>query len=280
MAQLTVDSKSLLEWFALNGLKANPDKFHFISSAYDINNFLQIQQYKIYNTKCEKLLGITIDNNLSFDEHVSTLCRKAAQKLHALARIAHFMSSRQRRIIMKSFINSQFGYCPLVWMFHSRKLNNRINNIHERALRLVFDDYNSTFQELLIKDNSVTIHIRNIQALATELYKVANGFSPVIMSRVFPLKDSLKYPTNNIFKSRNVRTATYGTESLAHLGHKIWAILPDDFKSINSLKSFKIKIKQWNPTNCPCKLCKLYIDGVGYRCMYPKTSCTPKPQKH
>ena len=165
---------------------------------------------------------------------------------------------------MKSFINSQFGYCPLVWMFHSRKLNNRINNNHERAIRIVFNDYISTFQELLIKDKSVTIHIRNIQALAIELYKVANGFSPEIMSRVFPLKESLKYPTNNIFKSRNVHSATYGTESLAHLGPKIWGILPDDFKSITSLKSFKIKIKQWNPTNCPCKLCRLYISGVGY----------------
>ena len=264
IAQLTIDSKTLLEWFANNGFKANPDKFHFIASGTENDNFVQIQQYKIYSSKCEKLLGIKIDNKLSFEEHVTTLCRKAAQKLHALARIAHFMSFRQRRIIMKSFINSQFGYCPLVWMFHSRKLNNRINNIHERALRIVFNDYSSTFQELLIKDNSVTIHIRNIQVLAIELYKVANGFSTVIMSRVFPLKESLKYPTNNIFKSRNVRTVTYGTESLAHLGPKIWKILPDDFKSITSVKSFKIKIKQWNPTNCPCKLCKLYIAGVGY----------------
>ena len=80
---------------------------------------------------------------------------------------------------------------------------------------------------------------------------------------MFPLKESLKYPSKNIFKSRNVRTATYGTESLAHLGPKIWAIIPDDFKRITSLKSFKIKIKQW--TNCPCKLCKLYIPGyLGY----------------
>ena len=81
-------------------------------------------------------------------------------------------------------MKSGFGYCPLVWMFHSRKLNNRINNIHERALLIVFSDYTSTFQELLIKDNSVTIHIRNIQTLAIELYKVANGFCPEIMSYV------------------------------------------------------------------------------------------------
>ena len=202
--QLTNVSKSLLDWFAINGFKANPDKFHFLCSTFDVNNFLQIQQYKIYNTKCEKLLGIKIDNNLSFHEHVSSLCSKAAQKLHALTRIAHFMSFQQRRTIMKAFINSQFGYCPLVWMFHSRKLNNRINIIHERALRIVFNDYTSSFETLLKKDNSVTIHIRNIQALAIELYKVANGLAPDIMSHVLPLKEFVRYPTKYIFKSRNV----------------------------------------------------------------------------
>ena len=82
----------------------------------------------------EKLLGISIDNTLSFDHHVSDLCRKAIQKLHALSRISHFMNTKQRKIIMKSFVLSQFGYCPLVWMFHSRKLNNRIDRIHERSL--------------------------------------------------------------------------------------------------------------------------------------------------
>ena len=100
--------------------------------------------------------------------------------------------------------------------------------------------------------------------LAIELYKVANGIAPEIMAQVFPLKESMVYPTQNIFKSRNVHTVSYGTESLAHLGPKIWAIIPDEFKSITSIELFKIKIKQWNPENCPCKLCKVYIAGVGY----------------
>ena len=93
----------------------NPD------DKYSIN----IQNFPIFNSKCEKLLGIKIDNSLSFTEHVADLCSKASQKLHALPRVAQFMRSEQRRVIMKAFINSQFGYCPLDWMFHSRKLNNR-----------------------------------------------------------------------------------------------------------------------------------------------------------
>ena len=76
---------------------------------------------------------------------------------------------------MKAFRTSEFGYCLLVWMFHSRELNSQINKLHERALRIVNQDYVSSFTELLEKDKSMTIHNRNIQLLATELFKVKNG---------------------------------------------------------------------------------------------------------
>ena len=139
--------------------------------------------------ECEnsvKLLGITIDTKLDFSKHVSTLCRKASQKLHALARILNFMSHDKLRLLMKAFIESQFGYCPLVWMFHSRTLNNRINRLHERALRLVYKEPILTFEELLRKDNSFTIHHRNLQKLATEMYKIKNDRSPTLMKFIFP----------------------------------------------------------------------------------------------
>ena len=204
LSKLTNDSKTLLEWFYNNSLKANPDKFHLILSNSDEDKFVIIQQSEIYNSNCEKLLGIKIDNKLSFDDHVTGLCTKASQKLHALSRIANFMNLQQQEKIMNAFINSQFGYCPLVWMLHSRRLNIRINRIHERALRVVFKDSNSSFDELLVRNNSVSIHIRNIQLLAIELYKVANELSPEIMSHVFPLRESLRYPIKNIFKSRNL----------------------------------------------------------------------------
>ena len=165
---------------------------------------------------------------------------------------------------MKAFISSQFGYCPLVWMFHSRKLNNRINSIHERALRIVYSDYISSFEELLERDNSVSIHIRNIQTLAIELYKVVNKLSPNIMNQVFPLKDTVAYPSRQVFHTSNVKTTAFGLESVRYLGPKIWELVPAELKSIKSLKLFKTKIKEWKPLRCPCKLCKLYVCGVGY----------------
>ena len=86
---------------------------------------------------------------------------------------------------IKAFISSEFGYCRLVWMFHNRKLNSRVNKLHKRALRIVYQDYASSFTELLEKDNSTAIRDRNIQLLATELFKVKNRLSPPFMNKIF-----------------------------------------------------------------------------------------------
>ena len=166
---------------------------------------------------------------------------------------------------MKAFIKSQFGYCPLVWMNHSRKLNNRISRIHERALRVAYNDNVSSFQELLLKDNSVTIHNRNLQFLVTEMFKVKLGISPVILNNVFESRDC-SYNLRNItqFKSQCVKSVHYGTESLSFLGPKLWQLLPKEYKDIDNLADFKHKIKSWVPENCPCRLCKTYIQNLGF----------------
>ena len=100
--------------------------------------FIKVEEELVQSNKSVKLLGVRIDNKQNFDEHVSNICKKVSLKLHALAMVSHYMSRGKLRLILKAFIESQFGYCPLVWMFHSRTLNNRINRLHERALRLVY----------------------------------------------------------------------------------------------------------------------------------------------
>ena len=146
----------------------------------------KIEDFGIKNSTEEKLLGVKFDSNLSFENHVISLCKNASQKLHAFARISHYMDLNKRRNLMKAFITSQFSYCPLIWMFHSRNLNNKINRIHERALRLVYQN-NLSFSELLDLDNSVTVHQKNLQVLVTEIYKVKNGIAPEIMKDIFEL---------------------------------------------------------------------------------------------
>ena len=111
-----------------------------VCTSYMHDILINVEDEIIECSSSVKLLWVNIDNKLNFDEHVSKLCKKASQKIHALARISNCMSQDKLCIIMSAFIESQFGYCPLVWMFHSRALNNRFNRLHERALRLVYKD--------------------------------------------------------------------------------------------------------------------------------------------
>ena len=138
-------------------MKANADKYHLLFTGnYEVS--ANINEFEIESSKNEKLLGTSVDATFSFEHHVTSLCKKASQKLHALARIAHYIDFEKRRSLMKAFVISQFNYCPLIWMFHNRALNNRINKIHERTLGLIYQNKNLSFVELLELDNAVTIH--------------------------------------------------------------------------------------------------------------------------
>ena len=117
-----------------------------------------IRKDLIWENNDAKLLGVTIDRDLEFDKHVLKLCSKANQKLSALSRMANLLSFNKRRTLFKVFVESQFKYCPIVWMFHSRRTNKKINRLHERALRIVYDDVVSTFDQLLAMDESFCIH--------------------------------------------------------------------------------------------------------------------------
>ena len=135
------------------------------------------------------------------------------------------MNLEQRKLILNSFITSHFSYCPLVWMFHSRKLNNKINSLHERALRIIYQDFRSSFSELLNKDNSRTVHQRNLQKLVIELFKVKIGVAPEIMNEVFQIEERPYNFRNGVFIRRhNVRTVRYGTETVSFLAPKLWAL--------------------------------------------------------
>ena len=175
MHALETDTNILIKWFQDNYLKLNTDKCHLLVSTHKERVFINAADDIIECEISVKLLGVTIDNK--FHGHVPIICKKASQKLHASARISNLTSKDKLRILMKAFIESQFGYCPLIWMFHSRTLNNRINRLHERTLRLVYKDSHLTCQELLHKDKSFSIHHRNLQKLAIEMYKTISKLS-------------------------------------------------------------------------------------------------------
>ena len=199
VASLEEVSEVIFQWFRDNQFQGNASKRHVLLST-DRQVHVNIGIAQIGKKQNEKLLGVTIDSKLSFDKHIQQICSRASAKLKALARIGPFMNITKRKILMNAFFNAQFSYCPLTRMFHSRKLNNKINKLHDRCLRMLYNNNTSTYKELLQTDNSVSVHFRNVTALVIELYKNVNGFSPNIRKDVFPLS------ANSFYNTRNKRT--------------------------------------------------------------------------
>ena len=198
------ETSTVLNWFKINEIKSNSNKCHLIVSenanrTYSLNSFIYLGNEFLECENSVKLLGVILDSNLTLNDHVSTLLKKGNQKLHALIRISKYLSEHKLKLIMKTFIESQFNYCPLLWMFCSRTLNNKINKLHESALRVVYKSDNLTFQQLLEKNKSFTIHERNLQKLAVEMYKVKNKISPL------PVQELFKFRGNSAQNIRNNR---------------------------------------------------------------------------
>ena len=176
------------------------------------------------------------------------------------------MNIKKKKVLMKVFFMDQLSYCPLTWMFHSWKLNNKINKLHERFLRIAYSAMTSSFEEFLETDNFVSVHHRNTQVLVTELYEIVNGLSPEIMKEVFSFNENISYNTRNKskFHSRSIKKVIFGSETLSYLAPKIWEVVSVETKNVDSVVSFKRAIKKWKPINCPCRLCQTYVFQVGF----------------
>ena len=166
---------------------------------------------------------------------------------------------------------SQFSYCPLVLMFHSRGLNNKINNIHKRALRIMYQHKKSNLQDLLQKGRSVYIHMKNLQYLATVIYKVKNCLSPELTKDVFIFQENENYNlrSGTDLMKRNIHTVHFGTETINNLGPKIFKLVPDKIKNSSSLLVFESRIQTWTTENCPCRLCKTFVKYLGFIEVFP-----------
>ena len=132
------DFKVVTDWFFENYMTLNPTKCHYMCLGKNKeNNTFNFGNIYLKNSKEEVILGLAIDNKLSFDNHVKNVCRKGSQKTCGLSRISNYLDSKQKDIHFKEMIRSQFSYCPLIWMFYSRKSNNLIKKVHERSLAVI-----------------------------------------------------------------------------------------------------------------------------------------------
>ena len=252
-------SENLFRWFSTNHLVANAGRCHLLTS-FNFPFDICITNTKISNEERVKLLWVNFEGRLNFGYHVNTLLKKASKKYQALVREFNYMDTKKRRVLLNAFITSQFSYCPLGWMFHSRTMNNRINKIHERALQLVYKD-----EKFLSFDKSVRIHQENLQILATEIYKTKNDLRLEIMKDIFHfIQKTYNLRKDPELQRRRNRTVYFGTESISALAPRIWKLNPSDIRNANSLGIFIEKINFWTTDKCPCRLCKTYIGNLGF----------------
>ena len=151
-------------------------------------------------------------------------------------------------------------------MIHSKKMEHRINSIHKRALKFVCQDSpDLTFQELLAKDKSVSVHQKNLQLLANEIFKSKTGVSPELMKDILHFVERpYNLRSDYTLERERDHTVYHGSESLSSLASKLWNLLPNSIKNSASLKEFKTKINTWAFELCPCRICKKYVRGVGF----------------
>ena len=151
LEMLEHNSELAIAWFEMNYMKRNPNKYHLLLSGNKNEQmWTKLDRDIAWESNNVKLLKITLDNNLKLI-NMSNICSKASRKLSALTRVDKFLPFKKRHILFKAFIESRFKYCPLAGIFHGRQINDKINKLHERALRMVYND-TMLFEKLLVKD--------------------------------------------------------------------------------------------------------------------------------
>ena len=257
--KLENDMKNALAWFNSNRMVANPNKFQimFLGTNRKIDLCLDINGNTCRSSTVVKLLGTNIDWKLKFNHHVKEICKIANNKTKALVRLRFKLNQSQKLTLYHSYVMSYYSYCPLIWMFCGINSNELINRVQRKALRAVYNDYTSDFNQLLDKGNHLTIHQINLRSLLTEVYKCLNNENPSFLSYIFEYK-SVRYNLriSNLLIVPQIRTITYGLNSFSYRGSMTWNNLADNIKNSENLEIFKSEMKLQKVIKCTCHLCQ------------------------
>jgi hypothetical protein len=255
--KLQKNAQTVVSWCTKNQMAANPAKFQTMIAEEKTSSQITFDENKvIHSEKHVKLLGIYLDNNMSFNKHISELLVKASRQLNCLKRIAHSFNQDTKLLLYKSFVLANFNYCPIVWHHCGRSNTKKLEKVQERALKFTLNDYSADYNTLLQKANLPSLEIQRLRDIATEVYKVYNRLSPEIISDLFETNERpYNLRSKNTFKVSHKRTTKYGLHSFKHFGITIWNGLPSKVRYAADLKTFKTLIKTWSGPSCGCNFC-------------------------
>ena len=237
LSNLEHDMRNLLYWFKINSLKANPGKFQFMILGKNkrLKYCLKIRSITIKESDEVELLGITIDKALNFKKHIENLCRTAQYKLHALRRIRKYLTLDKAKLLGNAFIDSQFNYAPLIWMFCHKTTCLKIQKIHHKTLKVIYQS-DVSYNDQLQLSKSVSLHQLHLRFSLTEIYKSTGTLDPKFMWSYFKYREvPYNLRRGPVLFIPPAKSTIYGTNSLHFLGSLIWNKLPNLVKSIKSI---------------------------------------------
>ena len=214
------------------------------------------QSLSILKNENVKVLGIHIDNKLKFDKHISELCKRASRHLNAISRVSKFLDEKCRISLYHSFILSHFHYCNIVWHNCDTENTIKIEKIQKRALRVILNDYQSSYDELLDKIDQPLMYISRFRNIVLETFKSVNKINPPFMQDLFEVKEN-KYNLRGgiLLDQPKVCTERYGIHTIRYQGARLWNSLPPHMKTSVTVEDFKYHLAKWNGPVCKCGYC-------------------------
>ena len=237
---------TMTEWFTNNGMQANPDKYQAIvfGNKTELPKCFSVKGKEVKCIDHVRLLGVEIDRGLKFDLHISDICKKASRQINAIMRLCYTLDTDVKEKIYSAFIKSTFSYCPVVWMFSSKGNIKKLERLQCRALKFVYCDFDSSYSELLQRNNEMSVHSYLEYALCIEVYKCLNNLNPDYLCSLFERKPQT-YNMRDNYKivQKKFNKIFSGYHSFTYYGAKIWNGLPIKLKSIETINDFKKQLK-------------------------------------
>lgn len=240
---LTFDLSKMKHWFDNNYMQINPSKAKALVLARSNSQVLSIpfDNTIINHIQDEpiKLLGVWLDQNLNFHKHIAEVCKSLSKQLAVLRRIQNIVQLSTKLLLYYTHFLSHLNYCSVVWHFCYKSDAKKLEKVNHRALSFVFNDYKSSYEELLSKNNLFSLEEYRIRNILIYVFKSQTGFAPSI-EHLFTnrtTKQNLRGGTKMIIPT--AKTTHYGLNSVKYLGAKLWNMLDENIKTAENLNIFK-----------------------------------------
>ena len=249
--ELRETTRNATNWYDSNLLAGNLKKYHTMNigdslDKNDVTHTICVNNEVIKRVDKLELLGVILDSNLNFTDHISSICKKASQRTGVLMRLRNLIPTSAKLVVFKTAILPYLTYCQLLWHFCKASNSRKIERLQERGLRAVYKDHHATYAELLKRAQLPTLKNRRLQDVCTLIYKVKHKICPAYISNIFDTHSTSYSLRQTDFSIPRFNTVTYGQPSLRYLGPKLWGKLPKNIRLAKTLNNFKIASRKFD----------------------------------